>query len=153
MIDSTACVFDSDAKITPNIPTKYGYEFEGWSVERDGTIAYRTNDNVKNLSSKDGDSVTLFAKWKRIKKQVFLTITPDELSDGEEAEEYLVVYSVNGEKVYDRSIPVVGDEPIEITISDLYLGDVVEVTASGLLTDEDENQIESDEVKTEIVVK
>lgn len=152
LVDSTACVFGSEAKITSTVPTKYGYEFVGWSTDSDGQVEYKASDSVKNLSSKDGDSVTLYAIWKRINKQVVLSITPDELSDGEEAEEYLVAYSVNGEKVYDRSLPVAGDETIEIIISDLYLGDVVEVTASGLLTDEDENQIESDIVKTRIVV-
>ncbi|MBR2191549.1 MAG: hypothetical protein IJ883_08145 [Eubacterium sp.] len=65
----------------------------------------------------------------------------------------MVSYTVNGELVYDRSHTVVGDEPIKITIPDLYEGDVVEVTASGLLTDEDRNSLESEKATATIVVK
>ena len=97
--------------------------------------------------------MTLFAQWEKIKKKVELEISPDELSDGEEAEEYLVSYTINGELAYDRSLMVMGDTPVQITIPELYIDDVIEVTASGLLTDEDENSIESEVAKATIVVK
>ena len=153
-IESTACTYDENSSITQATPTREKYNFLGWSKDKnDSANLFHANDQIKNWSAADGDVVTLFAQWEKIKKKVELEISPDELSDGEEAEEYLVSYTINGELAYDRSLMVTGDTPVQITIPDLYIDDVIEVTASGLLTDEDENSIESEVAKATIVVK
>ena len=153
-IESTACTYDENSSITQATPTREKYNFLGWSKDRNDSVnLFHANDQIRNWSAADGDVVTLFAQWEKIKKKVELEISPDELSDGEEAEEYLVSYTINGELAYDRSLMMMGDTPVQITIPDLYIDDVIEVTASGLLTDEDENSIESPVATATIVVK
>ena len=152
-IENTQCTYNKEANITSAIPTRTNYKFIGWSKTQNDDYLYQANEIFKNWSSKDGDVVTLYAQWERIKKKIELEISADELSEGDEAEEYMVSYTINGEKVYDRSHTVVGDEPTKITIPDLYVGDVVVVTASGLLTDEDTNSLESQEAVERIVVQ
>ena len=153
-ISSTACTYDETSNITNTVPSREKYNFKGWSKNREDLAnLIHANDPVKNWATGDGDVVTLYAQWEKIKKTVEIEISPDELSEGEDAEEYLVSYEINGEPVYDRSHPVLGDEPIRITIMDVFIDDVIEVKASGLLTDEDENSIESDVATATIVVK
>lgn len=153
-IASTPCTYDDESLVTSAVPTRDKYRFLGWSKSADdATNLYHANDIIDNWTSKQDGAVTLYAQWEKIKKKIELEISADELSEGEEAEEYMVSYTVNGELVYDRSHTVVGDEPIKITIPDLYEGDVVEVTASGLLTDEDRNSLESEKATATIVVK
>ena len=57
--------YDQAASLTPNGYTKTGYTFMNWNTQRDGGgTAYTDGQNVSNLSSKEGDSVTLYAQWR-----------------------------------------------------------------------------------------
>ena len=50
--------------LTANAFTKTGYTFAGWNTKADGTgTSYTDTQNVSNLSSTDGGSVTLYAQW------------------------------------------------------------------------------------------
>ncbi len=40
-----------------------GYVFDGWSVSRNGPVAYRNQQLVMNLGSSSGAVVTLYARW------------------------------------------------------------------------------------------
>ena len=56
--------YDSDQKLTANGFTRAGYVFTGWNTKSDGTgTPYSDKATVKNLTIKDGDTVTLFAQW------------------------------------------------------------------------------------------
>ncbi|OEZ03991.1 internalin-A precursor [[Butyribacterium] methylotrophicum] len=60
-----AMTYDQAASLTPNGYTKTGYTFMNWNTQRDGGgTAYTDGQNVSNLSSKEGDSVTLYAQWR-----------------------------------------------------------------------------------------
>ena len=60
-----AMTYDQAASLTTNGYTKTGYTFMNWNTQRDGGgTAYTDGQNVSNLSSKEGDSVTLFAQWR-----------------------------------------------------------------------------------------
>ena len=52
------------------ITTRAGYTFEGWKIADDtsGTI-YKGGSEVKNLTDKNGDVITLTAVWKAIEQQ------------------------------------------------------------------------------------
>lgn len=42
-----------------------GYVFEGWSTTPEGIVRYADASKVQNLTDKDGDTVTLYAHWRK----------------------------------------------------------------------------------------
>ena len=57
--------YDQAANLTANGYTKTGYTFAGWNTQSDGGgTAYTDGQNVINLTSVEGESVTLFAQWR-----------------------------------------------------------------------------------------
>lgn len=59
--------YDKPQTLTPNGFHKDGYYFDSWNTKPDGTgNSYQDEEEVKNLTSKDGDTVTLHAQWKPI---------------------------------------------------------------------------------------
>ena len=64
MADQTM-TYDTAANLTANGYTKTGYTFTGWNTQPDGTgTAYSDGQNVKNLTTADGDMITLYAQWR-----------------------------------------------------------------------------------------
>jgi uncharacterized repeat protein (TIGR02543 family) len=56
--------YDTSYALTANSFKRKGYSFAGWSTKADGSgKIYDDEKKVKNLSSKDGDSITLYAQW------------------------------------------------------------------------------------------
>ncbi len=55
--------YDTAKALTANDYTKTGYTFAGWANSAEGAIAYSNGQSVLNLTSENGGSVTLFAKW------------------------------------------------------------------------------------------
>ena len=52
-------------KLTQNAFKRTGYTFAGWNTKADGSgTSYADKASVKNLTSKDGRTVTLYAQWK-----------------------------------------------------------------------------------------
>ena len=49
----------SEYTIPSQVPTRLGYTFEGWSVEKDGQVEYQPDDVIKIASNMD-----LYAQWK-----------------------------------------------------------------------------------------
>lgn len=50
--------------LTANAFTRAGYTFEGWNTNADGTgTKYTDKQEVSNLSSTDGATITLYAQW------------------------------------------------------------------------------------------
>ena len=61
-------------KLTANTFKRDGYAFTGWSTEKDGSgKTYNNKDEIKNLSSKSGGKVTLYAQWKKTEKKYSIT--------------------------------------------------------------------------------
>ena len=59
--------YDKPQTLTPNGFHKDGYYFDSWNTKPDGTgTSYQDKEEVKNLTSKDGDTVTLHAQWKPV---------------------------------------------------------------------------------------
>ena len=58
------------SKLNKNQFTKEGYTFIGWSTSIDGDVMYNDESEISNLSSKDKDVITLYAKWEIIKLNV-----------------------------------------------------------------------------------
>lgn len=61
---SSSHTYDSSKALTSNGFSRTGYTFQGWSTLSDATTAMYTNgQSVKNLSSTNGATVTLYAVW------------------------------------------------------------------------------------------
>lgn len=59
--------YNAARNLTPNAYVRQGYEFAGWNTEADGSgTAYEDGQSVKNLSSVQGSTVTLYAQYRKI---------------------------------------------------------------------------------------
>lgn len=65
-MNNKSMTYDKKAKLTKNSYTRKGYTFQGWSTDKKAKKAtYKNKAEVKNLSSKNGATVTLYAVWKK----------------------------------------------------------------------------------------
>lgn len=56
--------YDEAQKLTENAFTRDGYTFTGWNTEPDGSgTSYADGTTVNNLTSVDGETITLYAQW------------------------------------------------------------------------------------------
>ena len=56
--------YDQTQQLTKNIFTRVGFEFAGWNEEDDGSgKSYKDQEEVSNLTTKDGNVYTLYAQW------------------------------------------------------------------------------------------
>ena len=87
--------YDTAKGLTANGFTKTGYTFKNWNTKADGSgTSYADKASVKNLSSTNGATVTLYAQWT--------------------ANKYTVTYNANGgtgtmanqELTYDKAAPL-----------------------------------------------
>lgn len=59
--------YNKNVTLTKNKFKKTGYKFIGWNTKVDGTGTFYTNaQSVKNLTSKSGKTVKLYAQWKEV---------------------------------------------------------------------------------------
>ena len=66
-MDSIEATYDEEYTLTANTFTRAGYTFTGWNTETDGSgTSYEDGDTVSNLTTTDGDTVTLYAQWEPI---------------------------------------------------------------------------------------
>ena len=62
-MDIMTCAFNTNYALYANGFTKAGYTFAGWSTMPDGAPVYGNQQVFNNLTSVDGDVVTLYAQW------------------------------------------------------------------------------------------
>lgn len=61
---SMSMTYDVAKDLTVNGFTKTGHTFNGWNTKADGSgTNYKNKQSVKNLTSKNGVTITLYAKW------------------------------------------------------------------------------------------
>lgn len=67
MTKLSACQYDKSYTLSANTYKKTGYTFAGWNTKADGSgTSYVNQASVKNLSSTNGATVTLYAQWKLV---------------------------------------------------------------------------------------
>lgn len=72
-------IYDLSGKLRPNTYTRAGYEFVGWNTKADGTgTAYKDNYTGVLKWANDGESVTLYAQWKKKLGTETLTVVSEE---------------------------------------------------------------------------
>ncbi|MCD7824913.1 MAG: InlB B-repeat-containing protein, partial [Clostridiaceae bacterium] len=80
--------YDTEAKLTANAYTRTGYSFQGWSTaSSSSTVTYADQESVKNLSSKSGDTINLYAVWK-VNTYTITYILSDGCFEGDVLEQY-----------------------------------------------------------------
>lgn len=58
------CVYGERYNLPTTIPVNENLKFEGWSTNEQGVgTIYKTNDTFENLTTEDGETVTLYAVW------------------------------------------------------------------------------------------
>jgi uncharacterized repeat protein (TIGR02543 family) len=56
--------YDKTYTLTANAYTRTGYKFTGWNTKADGSgTTYKNKASIKNLTSTNGKTVTLYAQW------------------------------------------------------------------------------------------
>ena len=62
-MSSTSCTYDQDCTLRTNAFSKTGYTFKGWATSSSGSVGYNNNQIVKNLTTTNNGTVTLYAVW------------------------------------------------------------------------------------------
>ncbi len=57
--------YDVEKALTTNGCYRNGYSFDGWATTQTGSVAYTNGKTVKNLSTANGATVTLYAHWSK----------------------------------------------------------------------------------------
>lgn len=64
-------IYGTSGKLKANKFKKKGYSFAGWNTRKDGEGKnYSNKASVKNLTTKENGTVTLYAKWKVVKYKI-----------------------------------------------------------------------------------
>ena len=80
---SSSHTYDTAKALTANGFTKTGYTFKGWNTKADGSgTAYADKASVKNLTTTNGGTVTLYAQWTANQYQLTLNPNNGAFSDG-----------------------------------------------------------------------
>ena len=76
-MDDQGFTFDMPSKLPKNAYSRDGYAFCGWRTRPDGSgEMFADEQSVVNLTSENGGTVTLYARWKDISTPK-VTVTPD----------------------------------------------------------------------------
>lgn len=62
---SSEHIYDVKKELTPNGFSKTGHTFKGWATSSSGSKVYSDKQEVENLTTENGRTVTLYAKWER----------------------------------------------------------------------------------------
>ncbi|MCH4221624.1 MAG: InlB B-repeat-containing protein, partial [Eggerthellaceae bacterium] len=77
-----AFTYGTSAPLTANTYTRAGYTFLGWDTDANATAAtYADNASVSDLTSTDGDAVTLYAIWQEL-ADVTITYRTNDITRG-----------------------------------------------------------------------
>ena len=73
---SSSHTYGTAKALTSNGFSRAGYTFAGWATSPTGDVVYTDGQSVTNLSSTQGATVTLYAKWTENLSTVTLTASP-----------------------------------------------------------------------------
>ena len=73
---SSSHTYGTAKALTSNGFSRAGYTFAGWATTPTGSVAYTNGQSVTNLTSTQGATVTLYAKWTENMSSVSLVASP-----------------------------------------------------------------------------
>lgn len=81
--------YDAAKALTSNSFVNIGYTFTGWNTKADGTgTSYANGQNVSNLTSAAGGTVTLYAQWELTQWNITINSGTDHYSIGQDVAKY-----------------------------------------------------------------
>ncbi len=90
MSNQTGLKYDATYTLTANAYKKTGYAFNSWNTKVDGSgTVYKDKASVKNLSTKNGQTVTLYAQWKKVKYTIAYNLNGGTNNSGNPAAFYV----------------------------------------------------------------
>lgn len=82
MNDLTDCEYNKSYSLTDNAYERLGYVFKGWSLTPNGTVKYKNKASVKNLTTDNDVTVTLYAVWQQLDLSMTVTNYGDSSTGG-----------------------------------------------------------------------
>lgn len=71
--------YDTEGKLRKNTFTREGYVFTGWNTKADGSGTARSDENrVYNWATEDGETITLYAQWRKKLGNETITVVSEE---------------------------------------------------------------------------
>ena len=67
-MNDQSATYDQDVTLSTNKFTRDGYQFMGWATSNSGSKKYDDGQTVRNLTTTNGSTVTLYAVWKKATK-------------------------------------------------------------------------------------
>ena len=64
-METIAATYGKSVTLPANSFKRSNYTFKGWAKKKSGSVDYKNKAKVKNLTAKDGGTVTLYAVWKK----------------------------------------------------------------------------------------
>lgn len=106
MTDKTNLKYDTNYNLDDNKFSAYGYTWLSWNTKADGSgQSFSNKAQIKNLTTKDGETITLYAQWSPVLKSVYVKCVDKE--DNSVLKEYTLInkqalgtnYSSNPEEI------------------------------------------------------
>jgi uncharacterized repeat protein (TIGR02543 family) len=63
IMEASHFTYDVSENLRSNTFVNIGYNFAGWALSTDGVIEFENEAIVTNLSSRSGETITLYAQW------------------------------------------------------------------------------------------
>ena len=79
---SLAITYDVAKNLTANAFTRSNYQFAGWATSAGGAVVYANGASVKNLTTSNGATVTLYAKWLDLSAPTSVTASDGTINEG-----------------------------------------------------------------------
>ncbi len=114
-------VYDSSSLLNVNQFSVTGMAFAGWSLEKDGVVAFGDGEVVLNLTDIDDAVIDLYAVWKKIEVAAPQIITSTGLLSFVDQAEVTIFCATKGAAIYYSTT---GTTP-RTTDSFLYIGPFV----------------------------
>lgn len=76
---SIELAYGAEIVLTKNAFTREGYEYCGWNLSADGSKkTFEDEQSVSNLTSKNGETITMYAQWKKTLKSADITVSVED---------------------------------------------------------------------------
>ena len=96
---SMSMTYDTAKNLTANGFTKTGHSFNGWNTKSNGSgTSYKNKQSVKNLTSANGATITLYARWTPIKYTVKYDANGGSGAPGNQTKTYGVALTLSSTK-------------------------------------------------------
>lgn len=99
MKSKTGMKYGATYKLPTNTFSRKGYKFAGWSTTKTGKVKYKNKASVKNLTSTNKKTITLYAVWTKVKTPAKAVITKYTTGKGTFTIKYKAISGITGYQI------------------------------------------------------